>query len=427
MHSLFLAGLLLAAAGNDTPVKTTDWPEWRGPRRDGVSTETGLLKAWPKGGPKLLWDARTANGGPNVGTGYSSLAIVGNRIYTMGDRERAGHVICLNAETGKVLWTTPVAPVHTERMAPGPHCTPTVDGDRVYGLSAQGHLVCLDAESGSLRWKRDVPKEFKGSAPHWDYSESPLVDGEKLVVTPGGKEAVMVALDKQTGAVLWKCAAPTEASASHASVVIADAAGRRQYVTLLGPALGLVGVDAETGKLLWNYRKVVNGTANIATPLVMGDLVFASTSYGAGAALVKLVKAGAGVDAKEQYFLDGKTLQNHHGGMVRVGGHVYGGHGQNAGLPFCLELKSGTMAWGPERGPGGGSAAVLYADGRLYFRYQDNTMALIEASPKGYHLISQFRLPAGTSTPGWQHPVIHRGRLFVRANDQLYCYDIKQE
>jgi outer membrane protein assembly factor BamB len=425
-------GMLPAAPARS--VKTGDWAQWRGPNRDAICTETGLLREWPDGGPKLVWNAKNVNNGKNVGSGYASIVIANGRIYTLGDRdnvpdsdpkEKRGCVICLEEATGKVLWVTPFCKPYG---GDGPRSTPTVAGNRVYGLSPHGDLVCLDAVSGSHLWQKDLKKDFGGRMMSgWNYSESPLVDGNKLVCVPGGKDAGVAALNKETGDVLWKCALPKDCGAGYASIVITNAGGVRQYVTLMGPQLGLVGVNSENGKFLWHYSKVANGTANIPTPIVHDDQIFASTAYGTGSALLELGSDGnGGVEAKEVYFLKGKQLQNHHGGMVLLGDYVYGGHDHNKGFPFCLEMKSGKMAWGPERGPGDGSAAVLYADGHLYFRYQDNTMALIEATPKGYHLKGSFKLPQGTSSPGWQHPVIHQGKLFIRANDQLYCYDIKQ-
>jgi outer membrane protein assembly factor BamB len=406
---------------------TNEWAQWRGPNRDAVCTETGLLKAWPKDGPRLIWNARAVNGTDNVGKGYASIAITGGKIYTLGDRDGQGSVICLDEATGKVLWVTPFAPTYGDG---GPRCTPTIDAGRVYGLSPHGILVCTDTGDGHIHWKKDLKADFGGHMMSgWNYSESPLVDGDKLVCTPGGKKAGMIALNKETGAPIWKCEFPKDAGAGYASIVVAEAGGMRQYVTIVGQQLGLIGVDAATGKFLWHYQRVANGTANIPTPLVKGDLVFASTSYDRGAVLLQLASNGrGGIDAKEKYWLGHETLQNHHGGMVLVGDYVYGGHDHGQGHPFCLNLKTGEFTWGPiHKHAGGGSAAVLYADGRLYFRYQDNTMALIEATPKGYQVDGTFRLPKDTSSPGWQHPVIHNGKLYIRGNDQLYCYDIKQK
>jgi outer membrane protein assembly factor BamB len=398
-----------------------DWPQWRGPKRDGVSTETGLLKEWPAGGPRLVWNSKLVNGGRGIGRGFSSVAVAGGRIFTMGDRGKDGYVFALEEATGKELWATRIS----IGQGDGPRCTPTVDGDRVYALSRQGDLACLSTATGEVRWRLNYKKDLGGHMmSSWDYSESPLVDGDKLVCTPGGDEATLVTLNKLTGELLWKAPVKDAQGSGYASIVVAEVGGIRQYITLLGRSI--VGVDARDGKLLWRYGKIANGTANIPTPIVRGDLVFCSTGYNAGSALLQLVPQGGGIDARELYYLKGKQLQNHHGGLVLVGDYVYGGHGHNEGLPFCLDMKTHQFAWGPVHGPGTGSAAVVYADGNLYFRYENGTMALVESTPKGYHLKSQFELPAYTGTPSWPHPVIANGRLYIRGNDVLLCYDVKQ-
>jgi outer membrane protein assembly factor BamB len=199
----------------------------------------------------------------------------------------------------------------------------------------------------------------------------------------------------------------------------------RQYVQLLGAGTGIVGIRATDGKLLWQYAKVANGTASIPTPIVMGDLVFCSSGYGTGSALLKLQRDGDGVKAEEQYFLKANVLENHHGGMVRVGDFVYCGHKHNEGFPICVEIKSGKPAWGGNmRGPGSGSAAVVYADGRLYFRYQNGLMALIDASTEGYSLKGTFTIPE-TGGPSWSHPVVAGGKLYLREQNNLFVYDVK--
>jgi outer membrane protein assembly factor BamB len=419
-----------------------DWTQWRGPKRDAVSTETGLLQEWPKEGPKLLWDAKKANDGKSIGTGFSSVAIVKGKIYTLGDFvtepekkdengkriERKGDefAFCLDAATGKVLWSTRIAPYFSNGNGSGGRSTPTVDGGRVYAISATGQLVCLDRDTGSLLWEKNFAKDFGGRMMSgWGYSESPYVDGDKLVCTPGGKKAALVALDKATGKTIWTCELAKDSGAGYASIVPATVGGIKQYITYLSKDPGLVGVDANTGKLLWSYAGVANGTANCPTALVKDDYVFTSTSYGSGAALLKLIPDGkGGVDAKQEYILTNKQLNNHHGGMVMVGDHVYGGHGQNDGKPFCIEWKTGKFAWGPERGPGSGSAAVVYADGNVYYRYQGGTVALIEATPKALNVKSAFDARIGS--PDWAHPVIADGKLFLRGEDTLRVYDLKK-
>jgi outer membrane protein assembly factor BamB len=399
-----------------------DWPQWRGPNRDGRSAEQGLLKAWPKAGPPVAWKAT------GLGRGLSSVSVVGGRVFTMGDRAGAQHVIALSATDGKTLWATKVGPTHDEEYG-GPRSTPTVDGALVYAIGTDGDLVCLEAATGKERWRKSLARDFGGQMMSmWKFSESPLVDGNRLVFTPGSRDAALVAVDKTTGKEIWRAALPSLGSqgkdgAGYSSIVVSEAAGVRQYVQLLGR--GLVGVRATDGKFLWGYNRVANSVANISTPLVRGDYVFASTGYGTGSALVQLSRSGDGVAAREVYFLGASTLQNHHGGLVLVGDHVYGGQGQSRGLPVCVELTTGKVAWGGNiRNAGEGSAGVTYADGNLYFRYQNGLMMLIEASPGAYKENGSFMIP-GVQDPSWPHPVVSGGRLYLREQDALYAYDVK--
>jgi outer membrane protein assembly factor BamB len=398
--------------------KRFDWPQWRGPNRDGKSQETGLLASWPKDGPPLAWTTK------NLGMGYSSVAVAAGRIYTMGGRGGDDSVIALEENSGKEIWRTRVGDYFRQNMGDGPRCTPTIDGDLLYALGGAGDLVCLEAASGKLRWRKSLPKDFGGRMMSgWGWSESPLVDGDKVLCTPGAENAAMVALNKKTGDVIWKASVTNTGGAGYASIVATEAGGIRQYLTLFGR--GIVGVAARDGKFLWRYDKIANGTANIPTPIVDGDQVFCSTGYRTGAALLKLTANGGGIKAEQQYFLDSGTLQNHHGGMVLLDGYIYCGHGHNAGSPTCIELKTGRVAW-KDRGAGQGSAAVLYADGHLYFRWQNGTMALVEATPSAYKQTGKFQLPNDSGKPSWPHPVIANGRLYVRDQDALMCFDVKQ-
>jgi outer membrane protein assembly factor BamB len=392
------------------------WPQWRGPERTGVSAETGLLTSWPAGGPPQVW---TATG---LGSGFSSVAVAGGRIFTMGDRRDGQYVIALDEATGKELWATRAGDRHIDEYA-GPRGTPTVDGALLYAIGTDGDLVCLESATGRERWRKNMPRDFGGRMmSSWMYSESPLVDGDRVVVTPGGARAAIVAMDKTTGREIWRAAIPNGGGAGYSSIVISSGGGVKQYVQLMGR--GLVSVRASDGWYMWGYERVANGTANISTPVVRDNLVFASTGYGTGSVLLELAAAPDGrVAARERYFLDGNELQNHHGGFVLIDGYVYGGHGQSNGFPFALELESGRMMWTRARGAGTGSAAVTAADGHLYFRYQDGTMALIEANPRAYRLKSSFDIP-GVRNPSWSHPVIASGRLYLREQDSLHVYDV---
>jgi hypothetical protein len=211
--------------------------------------------------------------------------------------------------------------------------------------------------------------------------------------------------------------------AGYSSIVVSEACGVRQYIQLTGR--GVIAVAAADGKPLWAYNRVANGTANIPTPIVRDDLVFCSSGYGTGAALLKVVKQGETLKAEEVYFLPASKMENHHGGMVLLGEHIYCGHGHNNGLPLCIELATGKAAWGPQRGAGSGSAAVLYADGHLYYRYENGIMALVEASPRGYKLKGSFKLVSVLGN-SWPHPVIVGGKLYLRDQDVLMCYDVRK-
>lgn len=413
----------LAFAASET---SPEWPQWRGPNRDDVAKESGLLAKWPETGPPLAWKAS------GLGGGFSSLAISGGRIYTLGDREGSQQVVAMNLADGKIAWTAKVGPVWQDEYG-GPRGTPTVDGDHIYALGTDGDLVCLQAATGKEVWRKSLERDFGGQMmSSWRWSESPLVDGDRLIVTPGAANATLVALDRKTGKEAWRAAVPRLGDlgadgAGYSSVVISNGGGVKQYVQLTGR--GLVSVRAQDGKFLWGYNKVANDVANIATPIVKGDYVFGSTGYRTGSALLKLSRAGDGVQAQEVYFLDAKTLQNHHGGLVLIGEHVYGGHGHNRGYPICVEMATGKVVWGgegvePNHG-GTGSAAVTAADGHLYFRYQNGRMVLIEATPQGYQMKGAFSIP-GVNHPSWSHPVVAGGKLYLREQDNLYVYDLKR-
>lgn len=387
-----------------------------------MSLEKGLLKEWA-GAPAL---ERRIDG---LGAGLSSIAVSAGRIYTMGDSAGAQNVVAIDQATGKRLWSARVGRPFEDEYG-GPRATPTVDGDLVFALGTEGDLVCLDATSGRERWRRNLERDFGGRMMStWRWAESPLVDGDRLIVTPGVRSAGLVALDKRTGRELWRTRLSDfgqrgNDGAAYSSVVISQGAGVKQYVQLIGR--GLIGVSAADGRALWGYNRVANDVANIPTPIVRGDYVFASTGYQTGSVLLKLVKSGNGVAAQEVYFLDPRTFQNHHGGFVLVGDHIYGGHGHNRGLPICIELSTGNVVWGGNiRNSGTGSAAVAYADGHLYFRYQNGEVVLIEATPAGYREKGTFSIP-DVRHPSWPHPVIAGGRLYLREQDHLYVYEVRQ-
>ena len=296
-------------------------------------------------------------------------------------------------------------------------------------MTSDGRIACLRTDDGEVVWSREFDEWGGRMMSHWGYSESPLVDGDRVICTPGGAGAMLVALDKRTGREIWRADVPDfgdrKAAAAYSSVVISNAAGVKQYVTLVGQ--GAVGVRAEDGKFLWGYPRIANGTANISTPLIDGDQVFVSTGYRTGGALLKLVADGAGVDAQEVYFLQPTVFQNHHGQMVLRDGYVYAGHGHKSGLPICVELQTGDVAWGGRtRGEGQGSAAINYVGERLIFRYEDGVVALIEATPDDYTLHGTL-MPEYQEGKSWSHPVVVDGKLYLREQDKLMCYALSVE
>jgi prepilin-type processing-associated H-X9-DG protein len=406
-------------------VATTDWPQFHGPARDGICRDKGLLQAWPEGGPKQIW---TLEG---LGRGYSTVSIANGKLFTMGDRmdsdgDEAQFVIAFDLETRKELWSAQVGPAHRDG---GPRCTPTVDGQSLYAIGTEGDLVCLDAVSGQLRWARNFVNDFDGKfMAIWKFSESPLVDGNRLICTPGGPEVMMVALNKNTGEVIWKCATPDLGEkgvdgCGYSSAIIAEICDVRQYVQLVGR--GVIGVEAATGRFLWGYNGVANTVANITRPIAHGDYVFATTAYNTGSALLKISRDGDALKAEEVYFIESRDFQNHHGGVVLMNGYIYGGHGPNRGDPACIELATGKVVW-RQRAPARGSAGVLYADGHVIFRYDRGDVVLIEASPEAMKVKGRFQAP-DEEGPAWAHPVIHQGKLYLRHADSLFCYDLRSE
>jgi len=403
-----LLGWLTATAQSPAASKA-DWPQFRGPDRTNLSPDKNLLKKWPESGPKLLWK------GQGVGIGFSSVAVAGDRVYTMGDKNGAAQIFALSRKTGKLLWGTPIGKAGGNYE--GTRCTPTVEGDRVYGIGQFGDLVCLNANTGKLIWRKNFLKDFGGRPGGWQFSESPTLDGDRLIVTPGGPKATVVALDKKTGKEIWRNDAGYEAG--YSTVVISNSCGVKQYVQLT--AGGTIGVSAADGKTLWRYEKLGNNTANIPTPIVLGEQIFTSAGYGKGGALLTLSGDASSMTVKEEYYKG--ELRNKHGGILAVGDYIFGDT-DDSGRPFCAEWKTGEIKWKRGgRGKDSGSASLTYADGHLYIRYSDGYVVLVPAIPDGYKEVSSFKIP-NSDTNSWAHPVVIGGRLYLREKDIVWCYDV---
>lgn len=415
---------LLAILATLAPVgaAAADWPTFRGADRTAVAPDTDLLESWPAEGPPLVWETTGA------GRGYASPAIAGDRIFTLGDglstaADGDEYLSCFDRTTGRQLWKTKTGEAWTsgQESWQSSRSTPTVDGPMVYVLTPFGQLVACLVKDGREVFRVDLKAQFEGTkGDSWGYSESVTIDGDKLVCTPGGPQATVVALDKKSGRPLWTCPVPNDPGAGHASIVIAEVGGRRVYVTTT--AGGAVGIDAKTGKLLWTYP-IEKTTAVIPTPIVRGDLVFFSAGYKRGGALLRQVPGPGGTIAVEEVYPLNTELANKHGGIVLVGDHLYG-DSDDKGIPFCAELATGKIAW-KNRGSGKNSACVVAGDGHVYVKYADGTLALVKADPGNYEEVSSFKVPGSGDRPSWAHAVILDGRLYLREGDAILCYDIR--
>jgi outer membrane protein assembly factor BamB len=390
--------------------KPNEWSQWRGPNRDGVSLEKGLLKSWPEEGPALVWKAE------NLGGGYSTPSFADGKVFGMSYRDEDEVVWALDVQSGKEIWNTRIAHAARVDRGQGSRSTPTIDGNLLFALGVSGELVCLNSDTGEEIWHRSLEKEFGGRRPSWGYSESVLVDGDQLACTPGGAQGAVIALNKNTGEIIWQSQEFTDSSA-YASLVVANFGDIRQYVQMTHT--NVAGIRATDGTLLWKYER--NGpTAAVPTPIISNDLVYATSGYGAGCHMIQIVKHGTELKPQEIYAND--VMTNHHGGVVLIGEHIYGFSDSKGWV--CQNLKTGEMIWNDRRTLGKG--AITYADGLLFLRSERGTVALIQAVPDGYKETGRFEQPDRSSHPAWPHPVIVHGRLYLRDQDMLLCYDVKE-
>ena len=393
-----------------------DWPQWRGPQRNGISAETGLLAEWPKEGPRLVWQVK------DIGSGYSTPAVVGDRLYLLSNQGTNDEFVqALDAKDGKRVWSQRIGKVGNPDQQPNypaARSTPTVDGDWLFALGSDGDLACLERETGKVRWQKNIRTDYGGQPGIWAYSESPLIDGENLVCTPGGSNATLVALIKKTGERIWKCSISDGEQAAYTSAQVIEVGGVRQYIQMLQK--GLVGVEAKTGKLLWRYNRTAKGSpAVIPTPVADKDFIYSAGAM-AGGGGVRLKADGGAFEAEQVYF--SPKMPTSVGGVVKVGEYLYGTSA--AGL-LCLEFTTGTVKW-DDRSVG--AASLCYADGRLYLHGENGEVALVEATPEAYHEMGRFKPmdpPDRGASKAWAYPVVANGRLYIRDIGTLWCYEVK--
>ena len=404
MKSVWALLLLLSMASVSLAQSNANWPQWRGPNRDGVSKETGLLKQWPAEGPALVWKAAGA------GRGFSSFSVANGKLITMGLRGDREFVVAFEVATGKEAWATAHGTAFHNDRGDGPRGTPTIDGDRVYALGGDGDLTALNARTGQVVWTKNILKEFGGRNITWGISESPLIVGDKLLVNPGGPGASIVALNKSNGSVIWKSQSD---KAGYSSAIPVQVNGGTQVVFFTDQRA--VGLDLKDGRLLWEYARPANRTANAATPIARANRVFISSDYGTGGGVVEIKPDGT---AQEVWFT--REVRNHHSSSVLIGDYLYG---FSSSILMAVKFDTGEIAW-RDRSVGKGS--LVYADGRLYCFSERGVVGLVEATPTGYVERGRFRIEAG-SLETWTHPVVAGGRLYLRDQDTIYAYDVRQK
>ena len=412
----FLLGFLPCVLAQ--PIRAADWPQWRGPNRDDISKETGLLKSWPEKGPTLLWAFEDA------GIGYSAPAVVGDRLYTLGSDDKREFAFALDLKTQKKLWSVDIGPHFANGNGSGPRGTPTVDGDSLYCLTGPGQLLRISLKDGKILWQINLKnKDIGGSmASGWGYSESVLVDGDNVICTPGGKNGTLAAFDKNSGKVLWRSKEWT-APATYSSIIVAEIGKVKQYVQVTGGGVG--GVAAADGKLLWQSDSCKHGIS-VSTPVYKDSHVYVSTGYGVGCGLVKVTHEGDAFKSEKVYGDDEKKLMvNHHGGFILLGEHIYG-YSDSKGW-VCQELKSGQLAWA-SKPKDFGKGSLTYADGHFYcYTESDGKVALVEASLEAFQEKGRFTIPKHSTKnvkKTWTHPVVANGRLYLRDQEYIFCYDI---
>jgi len=398
----YLHRVLFVLVAGSMALMGADWPQWRGINRDGKSAETGLLKQWPEKGPALVWKAQ------GLGEGYASFSVVGNMLYTQGQHGGREYVMAFDVANGKKLWEVDNGAAFNESRGNGPRGVPTVQGAHLWAYSADGTIACLETKTGKKVWQFNALTKFGGSVPRWGISESPLIDGERVIIVTGGSGASVVALNKNTGETIWKS---LNDGVGYSSAILVETGSVRQILTFTAEAA--VGLRADNGQFLWRYPRVANGTANIATPLFHNGHVFFSSAYGTGASLLQLTNDGK---MNEVYFT--REMRNHYSSSVLVGDTLYG---YSDAILTAMKMTTGDVLW-RDRSVGKGS--VIFADGLLYCSGENGMVAIVEPAPTAYKELSRFEIKIGT-LPMWTLPVVANGRLYIRDQDNLYAFDVK--
>lgn len=392
------------------PAVASDWPQWRGPNRDGISTETGWSTAWPKEGLKQVWKAE-------VGAGYGTVSVAKGRLYVMGNTADKDTLYCLDAGTGKQVWQyTYDCAAKDPNGYHGTRCTPTVDGELVFGTSRHGHLFCLSTADGKLKWSKEFGKDFGSKTPTWGFSLSPLVEGDLLIVETGGPEASIVAFNKKTGEQVWKSGS---APAAYSSPIAYTLNGERCVAVF--SAQGATGRRLSDGKELWSFPWKTSYDVNAATPIIDGSKVFVSSGYGVGCGLYDI----SANPPKELW--KNKNMRNHVNSCVLWKGHLYG---FDEGSLKCLDFATGEVKWSEGKY---GKGSLMIADGKLLLYGEKGQLGLAELSPEAYKEMAfvqalevRSSYPGGAAKQTWAAPVLANGKIYCRSQDDLVCLDVKK-
>ncbi len=419
-----VSAFFVMVMGSIAIAESNSWYQWRGPNRDGHAAPQNLLKEWPAGGPKLVWSAK------NLGMGFSASSIANGKLYTMGTYKDQCHVVCLDAKTGKLIWEQPMDGTagdnsYNTGWGAGPRSTPTLAGDLLYALSDLGTLVCLKVSDGSKVWSTNLVNDFGGSIPKWGYSESVLVDGDRVIVMPGGKN-FLVGLDAKSGKQIWG-SKDVDMSAHYVSTIKSNIGGKDMYIT--ASEKGLLAFDVASGELLFKNESTGNKTAVIPTPIVSGDIVYHVSAYGAGNVAVKVSVKGNNVSAEQLYHNAAKSMENHHGGVILHDKAIFGFSKTDGGVWMAQDLATGNVLWSQKVGKNK-SGSIAFADGMIYcYNDTDGTCILAEANRDGWNQKGELTLPAQTEIPRgkgaiWAHPIISDGMLYIRDHDLMFAYSI---
>ena len=411
---LLASALLLAAAG---PVRADDWPQFLGPNRDGVSREKGLNLDWNRQPPKMLWKQP-------LGGGFSSMAVVGKRVYTMANRKDRDYVVCLNADDGKEIWAFDAAPRYIDQQGqgPGPRATPTYHDGRLYCLLPMGELYCLKAEDGSMAWKADIFKSTGAKNPadvfkYWGMSASPLVEGDLVIVQPGGnKNNSVAAFRKDNGKLAWTAGNDPPGYGAPIAVTVA---GKRQLIVTTGNSL--LSLEPATGRVNWRKAHSTVANCNCATPLVVGETLFYSSAYRSGAFSLELSAADGKPAMREKWA--NRDLQNHFTTSVILDGYVYGCHGDFGRVELrCVELATGKLMWTESRP---GKCSLIAAEGHLIVLSEGGTLRLVKADPEQYVLKGEMK--DLLTYKSWALPALADGRLYLRDQKNIICLDLRKK